>query len=154
MKREHGSSLGYYTIGIAALFLAGFLLLVIFGAQSYRSAAAGQNENMRSRALLSYIATCIRSNDAENAVSVVSTEEGQLLSVTDTETGYALYIYLHDGDLVEEFVPAGRAPSPDDAEVIGQTDTFEITELTGGLLSVRTDEGRVLVRLRSEGGGA
>ena len=53
MKEDNRSPLGLYTIGIAALFLAGFFLLVVFGAQSYRNTVAGQNGNMRSRALLS-----------------------------------------------------------------------------------------------------
>ena len=46
MKKEHRSPIGLYTIGVAALFLAGFFLLVVFGAQSYRNTVAGQNGNM------------------------------------------------------------------------------------------------------------
>lgn len=154
MKRENGSSLGYFTIGIATLFLAGFLLLVVFGAQSYRSAVAGQNQNMRSRALLSYIVTCVKSNDADNAITVTETENGPVLVITDTDTGYALYIYRHEGDLVEEFNLPGSPLSPENAEVIGQTETFEIAALSDGLMSVATDAGHVLLRVRSEGGGA
>ena len=36
MRHHNRSLLGMYTIGIAALFLVGFLLLVVFGAGSYR----------------------------------------------------------------------------------------------------------------------
>ena len=48
--------LGLNMIGIAALFLAGFFLLVIFGAQSYRGTVAGRSGNMDDRALLAYLA--------------------------------------------------------------------------------------------------
>ena len=34
-KEDQKSPLGLYSIGIAALFLLGFFLLVVFGAQNY-----------------------------------------------------------------------------------------------------------------------
>ena len=45
VKKEGSSPLGF-SIGIVALFLAGFILLVVFGAQSYRDTVSGQNDNM------------------------------------------------------------------------------------------------------------
>ena len=59
MKREGTSPLGLYTIGIAALFLAGFFLLVVFGAQSYRDTVGGQNRNGEARAELAYLAAAV-----------------------------------------------------------------------------------------------
>ena len=73
MKREGSSPLGLYTIGIAALFLAGFFLLVVFGAGSYRNTVSAQNDNMASRALLSYLSTTVKGHDSAGAVRV---EEG------------------------------------------------------------------------------
>ena len=64
--REKTSPLGYYTIGIAALFLLGFLLLIIFGAQVYRDTAGGQDDNNRTRALRSYLVTCTSSAAADH----------------------------------------------------------------------------------------
>ena len=51
MREHKTSSLGMLMIGMAALFLAGFLLLTVFGAQSFRSTAFGRGGNMDSRAL-------------------------------------------------------------------------------------------------------
>ena len=45
MSREKSSPLGLYTIGIAALFLLGFLLLVVFGAGIYKDAVTGKDQN-------------------------------------------------------------------------------------------------------------
>ena len=153
MKRTSGSSLGYYTIGIATLFLAGFLLLVVLGAQSYRNTVAEQNGNMSSRALLSYLATCIKANDSENCLSIEDSDFGPVLVVADGTTGYAIHIYQHNGFLLEEYAKADAEPDPDSAQAIGATELFEIEELDAGLLSVSTDEGRVLLHIRSEGGG-
>ena len=147
--------MGVYTIGIAALFLAGFLLLVVFGAQSFRNAVAVQNGNMETRAILSYLATCVKANDTAGAVSVEDTEYGPALIVADGDTGFALRIYRFEGRLVEDFARVGAALAPEEAEVIGATDTFAIEEIGDGLLAADTDEGRVLLYVRSgEGGGA
>ena len=53
MKTRSSSSTGLYTIGMTALFLAGFLMLVVLGARSYQAAVSGETDNMRQRALLS-----------------------------------------------------------------------------------------------------
>ena len=58
MKQDGNLPMAFYTMGIACLFLAGFFLLVFFGARSYRDAVTGQTENNQSRVLLSYLSTC------------------------------------------------------------------------------------------------
>lgn len=153
MKTSEKSPLGYYTIGIAALFLAGFLLLVVFGAGSFRDTAAGQNDNMSTRAILSYLPACVHAGDAAGAVSVREGEEGPVLVVADGDSGYALRIYCHQGNLVEDFSRTDAELSPENGQIIGPTDTFSVEERPGGVLSVETDEGRVLIHLRSGGDG-
>lgn len=153
MKYENRSPVGLYTVCIAALFLAGFLLLVVFGAQSFRNAVAGQNENMETRAILSYLATSVKVNDSASAISVQETEYGPALIVADGSTGYALRMYCYDGYLMEDFARREAALAPEEAEVIGRTTTFTIEELEEGVLAVYTDEGRVLLRVRSGEGG-
>lgn len=156
MKRSSESSpLGFYTIGIAALFLAGFLLLVVFGAQSYRDTVALQDGNMQTRAILSYLATTVRANDTAGSVTVRDGEDGQVLVVEDGGSGYALRIYRRDGRLLEDFAALDAELDPEKAEVIGATETFDIEQLPGGVLRVDTDEGSVLLHVRSgERGGA
>ncbi len=153
MKREHGQSLGFYTIGIAMLFLAGFLLLVIFGAHSYRNTASAQNGNMQERAVSAYIFTTIKGYDARDAVRLEDSAYGQMLVIADGSTGYGLKIYCSQGELVEEYAALDAALSPEDAHVIGKTTRFDVF-LDGDRLAVDTDAGSVLLRLRSEGGGA
>ena len=63
MKSAKGPSIGLFTIGIAALFLIGFLLLVIFGAQTYRNTVGSQNRNNEARATLSYLSAIAKAGD-------------------------------------------------------------------------------------------
>ncbi len=153
MKRQSSSPLGLYTVGIAALFLAGFFLLVVFGAQSYRNTVAGQNGNMSSRALLSYLSTTVKGYDTRGAVRVEQGEDGTVLHIADGDTGFALRLYCRGGMLLEDYAAADSPLSPESAQAIGATGSFEAV-LNGRLLRLRTDAGEVLLTLRSEGGAA
>ena len=53
MKKSGGSLVGFYTMGVACLFLAVFFLTVVFGAQTYRGIVAGQTGNNEARSILS-----------------------------------------------------------------------------------------------------
>lgn len=153
-KTSRSSLLGLYVIGIAALFMAGFLMLVIFGAQTYRKTVGIQNGNNDARATLSYISATVRAYDTAGAVRVTRErmEDGsdtQVLSLADGDTGYVLRVYAWDGNLMEEYAREDARISTSASNVIGSTQTFE-AEKEGGLLRVRTDEGSVLLHLRAQ----
>ncbi len=149
MKRN---GLGLYTMGIAALFLAGFFLLVVFGAKTYRTAAASQARHNEQRALLSYLSTCVKSNDKAGGV-YIREEDGPVLVMEDG-SGFGLHIYQEDGKLLEEYSAVDAALHPQEATVLGETDVFRVEELRPGTLEVVTDAGAVLLHLRSgEGPG-
>ena len=155
MKKTGQGGLGLYTIGIAALFLAGFFLLVVFGAQSYRNTVGGQNRNMQSRALLSYLSTTVKAYDAEDAVRIDEDGElGKVLVLSEGRSGYALRIYRAGGSLVEDYARADAALRPEDAQIIGATKVFDPVLTADGLLTVSCDAGKVLLHLRSEVAGA
>lgn len=144
---------GFFTLGIAGLFLAGFFLLVTFGASTYRDAVDGQAENNRTRALLSYLRTCVKANDCAGAVRFYEDDGGPVLVIEDEGSGYALRIYQRDGKLVEDYAPVDSALQPQGAEVMGETEVFRI-EQNEELIFVTTDEGKLAIRLRSwESGG-
>lgn len=151
-REERTSPLGLYTIGIAALFLLGFFLLVVFGAQNFRHAVEAQAANNDERVLLSYISTCVAASDREGAVEIRPLDDSSVLVVRDPESEYAQRIYLWGGNLVEDFAPADDPLNPGEAEIIGATDTFSAALIGEDLLEVSTDAGHALIRLRSEGG--
>ena len=153
MKNKNSSPMTAYMIGIMALFMAGFLLLVFFGARTFRGAARGQEGNYNARNLVGYISTCVKARDRTGAVSVRDSAYGDVLVIKDGSKGYALHIYKYDGKLVEEFSKLDAEPRPEKATVIGDTGLFD-AKLEGSLLTVRTDAGTAQVRLRAttEGG--
>ena len=153
MRRESSLS-GIYTMAVAGVFLAGFFLTVIFGAQTYRGIADGQDRNNEARALLSYISTCVRMNDTAGAVSVSQVEGEPVLVIADGQSGYAIRIYRYGDSLVEDYGEAAGALYPDMAQVIGETEEFRIEELGDQTYAIITDAGRVLFGLRSEKGVA
>lgn len=137
------------SVGLAALFLLGFLLLVAFGARSYRDVVDSQYGSMDARALTTYLAASVKANDSRGALRVEDAEYGQVLVVNDVETGWALRYYLYGGQLVEDFARDGTPLKPDRATQIGPTERFSVQQGENGLLTVTTDAGRTLVRLRS-----
>lgn len=142
-----------YMLEIAVLFLAGFLLLVIFGAQSYRSAVSVQDGNMHKRTLTSYFYTVVRDYDTRGAVSVEDSAYGPVLVIADGDSGYALRLYRMETEkgsqLMEDFALLGEPLLPESAQVIGQTEVFSIEDRGDGLLTVRTDAGSILLHVRS-----
>ena len=155
MKEERRSPQGLYTVGIAALFLAGFFLLVVFGAQSYRKTVAGQNRNMQNRALLSYLSTTVKAYDAEGAVQLREDPEvGRMLVLLDGSSGYALRIYRQNGLLLEDYAEAEAELRPEDAQRIGETARFSLERTGSASLKIDTDAGSVLLHLRSGEVGA
>ena len=129
VKKNNSSPLGLYTIGIAALFLAGFFLLVVFGAQSYRNTVAEQNGNMHTRALLSYLATTVKGYDSRGAVSVrEDPAAGKVLWLEDGDSGYAVRIYRRDGMLLEDYAADSLELRPEDAQTIGVGGIFRHVE--------------------------
>lgn len=150
MKRNDGLS-GIYTVAVAGLFLAGFFLTVVFGAQTYRGVVAGQTHNNQARALLSYISTCVKSNDTEGAVSVGQLDGRQVLVIADGNTGYGLRIYQDGKSLLEDYGRLDAGLDPSFAQTIGETENFLIEELAEDTYAVTTDAGRVLFSVRSGG---
>lgn len=154
MKKNSGSPVTFYTMGVAALFLAGFFLLVVFGAQTYRRVEAGQEKNNQSRALLSYLSTCVKAGDGAGAVWIrqgAEDDASPVLVVADGDTGYGIKIYQEGESLLEEYSSLDNEPDPSAAQEIGRTRVFQVEEISEGTFAVTTDAGRTLFSVRSEG---
>ncbi|MCI8514487.1 MAG: DUF4860 domain-containing protein [Lachnospiraceae bacterium] len=149
MRSDGRSAVFFYRLGIAGLFLAGFFLLVVFGARTYRSIAAGQEQNGRARALLSYLSVCVKGNDTAGAVAVSETDEGPVLVIADGSSGYAVRIYRDGNRLLEDYGKTDAPLNPAGAQVIGETEVFSVEACSGGLFAVTTDAGRTLFHVKS-----
>ncbi len=152
MKKRRFDMTTLYTLGIFALFLAAFLLLVVFGARTYGRAVESQRENQNRRALLSYLAVTVRNHDHQDAVSIEEGPEGDALVLQDEIDGvvYATRIYQSEGLLVEEY---GRYGTEGQRQTIGACAAFSVEQVSSQCLRVRLDVGSVLLHLRSTAGG-
>ena len=147
--REKTSPLGFYTIGIAALFMVGFLLLIIFSAHVYRDTVTAQQDNNQTRALRSYLVTCT-GGASPDEIFVLDGEEGDRLMIRDAGTKYGLQIFLHDGTLMESYGRMDADADPAEAQPIAGTDVFEVEELSADVYAVTTDAGRILLHLQQK----
>ena len=146
MRKNSSSPLGLYTIGIAALFLVGFLLLVVFGAGEYRDTVDTREANLEDRAVLSYLSTSVQQTE-RGLVSVAEGPDGPMLVLAESDSEYVTRIYLHDGELTEEYRRASYAPDPSQGRSIAKTKTFELEEASKDLWRATTDQGEILLFL-------
>lgn len=154
MKHSGKNPILAFAVGVVALFLSGFLLLVVFGAGSYRDLVDSQYGNMDERGLTAYLAASVKANDARGAVGVEDSLYGPVLVVTDQSSGYALRYYRYESALVEDFAQAGSPLAPEQAQRIAPTERFELEQPAEGLIAVYTDAGRTLLSIRSGEGAA
>lgn len=149
MRQENKSPVALMTMGIAGLFMAGFFLLVIFGAQTYCSIVEGQTRNNHVREMMGYVATCARANDSEGAVRITESEGRPVLVIADGSSGYGLRIYQHEGMLMEDYGQLEAEINPKTAMEIGKTEIFRVEQRADGIYAVTTDAGVALFHTRS-----
>jgi len=149
MRRKNLPVMGFYTMAVAGIILAGFFLLVISGARAYRSTVAGQERNNRDRALLSYVSASVKAGDAENAVSVYYVDGAPVVAVEEEGSGYGIRIYQYQGKLMGDYGWLEGELDPEEALVVGETEIFQVEDLGNDTYAVTTDAGRVLFHVRS-----
>ncbi len=152
MKKSSSSAVGLYTIAISVLFMTGFLLLVVFGANIYRDTVRKQDGNNGTRSLLAYVSSCVKSGDSGSVSIKKDSRLGSVIVIKDGSTGYAKRIYRYKDSLVEDYDTIGSAYHPKDAETIGHTKTFSVKRKNSSLIEVRTDAGRVLLTAGGKAG--
>lgn len=133
-------------IVMAVLFLV-ILLLVVFSAVSYQKAVDIHDDNNNTRAVLSYVITAVKANEAES-VEITERDGMPVLILSDGETGFEQQIYFNDGKVLESYGRVGAPLVPEDALVIGEAKRFEIGYLTENLLEIKTDIGNSYVHIR------
>lgn len=148
MKKESTRQFGLYALGIAAMFIGGFLMLVVFGATTYQRTVDLQDENYHTREVLSYLATSLKADQATQ-IYEAEIDGRQVLVINVGDTGYANRIYVNDGNLVEDFGRIGSSLDPENASVITTNEKFEISHVNN-LLVISTDEGDVKVNVRND----
>lgn len=145
-----------FAIALLAVFFVVLLGGLAAGAVMYRSIAAAQMEADAARMQAGLLASYVRAADAAGAVGEAAGPEGRALVLTEMAgdgSAYETRLYLHEGQVVQEYAMADAPLDPERAEPLIASDAFDFY-LEGGLLVIRTDAGETCVALRSVQGTA
>ena len=102
MKRKSSSMQhsmqGVFVFVLLGLFALMSTLMVLLGAQMYRSTVANAQENNNRRVLSAYVRSMVRAEDGYEAVKVEEHEGIQALSMYEAigEDEYVTWIYCYD----------------------------------------------------------
>lgn len=154
MQRSSSRATPVFSLVLFALMLGCILWLTALGAGLYGRLEASRSANEQTRAALGSLVTRVRSGDVAGAVRLDNGPEGDMLVLTDPDSGYEFRIYLAQGWLVEQFCAAGAATDPDAAQRLAQAQEFTAQWAGPSLLRLTVDGKTAEAALRSAEGGA
>ena len=139
---------------VMGVFFAALLLALIAGVLVYKNVTDVQTQANAQREGIGLVANAVRANDASGAIAVGQGPEGRSLVVVEKLASgtYETRFYLYQGKVVQEYSLAGSMYTPERANTVTQSNSFDFT-YSHGLLSVTTDQGTAEVALRSLQGG-
>ena len=139
MKERSRAISDIITAVTVAVMFAVILLLVVFAAGSYRRSAAMSERSADTRAVLSYMVSCVR--DSGGSDIYIAGRSGTECLVIDSKDGFEHRFYEYEGLLAEEYVASGAGPDPDNAVMIGECGSLGFSMDSSGLLMIKTDKG-------------
>ncbi len=127
-----------FTLVLFCVFAVSALGLVITGVNVYGRTVSSMEQNYTSRTALSYVAEKIRQNDT--AGSVKTADNILCLSQISENEEYVLYIYEHEGFLMELLTRPELPFDPDAGQEILEVSGFSVSEKSDGLLEISAEE--------------
>ena len=130
-----------FVLALFAVFALSALILVVLGANIYKSTVASMSQNFESRTACSYISEKVRQNDIYDSIYIDTLENCEALVFSKDVYGsvYATYIYFHDGELKELFMRAGSNIGSDPLEAgtsIMELQDFHLEYVNNNLLAI------------------
>lgn len=142
IKTKSHSISGAFVFMLLGVFAVFSMLLVLLGAQAYRTTVDSAAAHTQKRIVTAFVRNAVRAQDEAGAIAVEEHDGLPVLALTSEMDGerYVQYIYSCNGQLCELFTSAEYGFAPEDGEAVCAVQTFEPT-LEGNLLTVRvTDE--------------
>lgn len=153
--RTRARSAHLFTSILFLVFVCALLLALAAGVGVYRHIHATGLATEKARLAGALVTNVVRSKDAEAAVSLgTAPGGGQSLVLTERLNSgtFETRLYLYDGKLVEEYVPAGTAYDPAHAEPLVAASAFAVElDEDAGALRVTCDTTTTFIALRSDG---
>lgn len=131
-----------FTVVLLGLFLIFLLLMLLFSAQAYRTAVAGNQENNNLYTASAYITAKFRQHDGDQAISTGIVDGSPAFCMSDTVNGqqYITYIYLKDQHLKELFTAAGNTPSTQMGTNIAELNDFQVQQEADGFYHITLED--------------
>ena len=149
MKRKRENIFGdlVSTLTVTVLFFV-ILMLVVFSAVSYQRSVEIQDANGNARAVLSYVITAVKANEASR-VTLEEQDGMQVLVIEDAAAGYGQQIFYKDGKVRENYGKSGMPVLTDDALEIGEAKQFSFVWKKENLLEIQSDAGTSYIHVRN-----
>lgn len=154
--QDQSSNIRIFMVSLIAVFFVVLMTGLAAGVAMYQSVANDQFDTSAARMQSGLLASNIHANDEAGALGTGNGPEGRSLVLAKRDADgdrYEVRFYLYQGHVVQEVSMAGSAYTPERAQQLLASDTFDF-ELYGSLLAIRTDQGTTNVALRSRQGGA
>lgn len=132
-----------FSILLFGVYVVFLLLMIVFCAKAYESAAAGEAENNNLHTAAAYVTAKFRTHDTEGDIYSGQVAELPALCMTDTvnDRKYVTYIYLYDGSLKELFVSEETPAMPQMGTTIATLASFDVQSLSENFFRIfLTDE--------------
>lgn len=153
-REAQGAGAHVFTVLLFLLFVAALLTALAVGTHVYRNLASARTSTDTARLQSALIANTVRARDAAEAVRIdTAPGGGQMLVLTERlDAGdFEVRLYLQDGWIVEEYVPAEAAVGSAGAEKLTASEAFAVSWEDENMLAITTDAGSTFVALRAEG---
>jgi len=150
-----------FSLTLFSVFAMAVLMVLLSGGQIYQNVVNDIGVQFESRTSISYITTKLRRCDTKDSVKIEMYGDSEALVLSEmAEDGkfYETIIYLHDGDVREQFIEAGKRFAPSSGMTILSVKSIHFSMKNNNLVVIdyTTEEGSYTahVYLRVNGGYA
>ncbi|MCL1830408.1 MAG: DUF4860 domain-containing protein [Oscillospiraceae bacterium] len=148
-----------FSLTLFSVFAMAVLMVLLSGGQIYQNVVNDISIQFESRTSVSYITTKLRRCDTNDSVRVEMFGDAEALFLTEVAADgkeYETVIYLHEGDVKEQFTEKGNhfPPSTGTTILSVQSINFSMVDNSLVVIDYTTDEGAytAYVYLRVNGG--
>lgn len=144
------SAASIFVVLMFAVLACALVAAFVSGAQTYRHIQNDSSHASQLRQSTTLLANAVRSADATQAVRQGEGPQGAALVLVETlDSGsYETRLYLHDGWIVQEYVPAAAPVNPEGATRLVRSESFWF-DIRPDSIELGCDGGQTVVALRS-----
>ena len=140
---------GLSSTALTIFFVTGFLLLVVFGTRTYLSITVSRDKLSRERLISSYLHSISKIN--ETAIYYRNIDNKDVLIIEDGDSSYGNRIYVHEGNLLEDYGQIDSSLKPQRASIIAKADEMKIKQVNEELLELEVDGRQIYIHTLKEG---